>query len=123
MKIDRIEKIIKRMNTYYNMDGQVIGLEEYMELLRTQDAHVDKTTIGDFWISTVLLYLDINFHCNENPEKRPVIFETMIFNDIDDKFSDYQTRYCTKEEALNGHKLACDEVISYLVSKQEPHEP
>jgi hypothetical protein len=59
-----------------------------------------------FWfkkvcVSTVFLGLDHNF-LRTGP---PVLFETMIFGVP--FVSEWQRRYCTWDEAVDGHKAAC----------------
>jgi hypothetical protein len=53
---------------------------------------------GDVMVSTVFLGLDHRFG-----EGAPILYETMIFGG---KENGYQDRYCTREEALEGHKKA-----------------
>jgi len=74
---------------------------------------VDKTTINDeVWVSTTFLCIDHNFLCFAEPwegvkaeDKRPILFETMIFGGEYDK---YQVRYHTLVEAKKGHWEAVD---------------
>jgi hypothetical protein len=56
--------------------------------------------IGDVKISTVFLGLDHYFFGD-----KPVLWETNIFGGEHDG---YQERYSSKEDALKGHKKACD---------------
>lgn len=56
----------------------------------------------DHFLSTVFLSLDHN-HWREGP---PVLFESMWFGGDHDG---EQRRYCTKEEALQGHKEMLEE--------------
>lgn len=65
---------------------------------------VGQTTVGDLWISTVFLSINHNFH-KEGP---PIIFETMIRNQKEDEWLNYQERYCTYEQALAGHNEAVE---------------
>lgn len=73
----------------------------------------------EFTVSTVFLALNHNFSDHGNP----ILFETMIFFNTEinerifsknlaiiNKLEDYQERYCTWEEAEQGHKKA----ISFL---------
>jgi hypothetical protein len=66
----------------------------------TAEIHVGNDTIGGVQISTVFLGLDHSFG-----GKKPLIYETMIFGG---KHDQYQERYYTKEEALEGHKKAVE---------------
>lgn len=60
--------------------------------------------VGDVMISTVCLGLDHRF-VGTGP---PIIFETMIFDS--EELEDYQERYSTEEEALEGHNRAVEMV-------------
>jgi hypothetical protein len=61
---------------------------------------VQQNTIRPYFISTVFLGLDHGYLADADP----ILFETMIFSDdADDRFEGYQVRYCTYEEAQQGH--------------------
>jgi len=66
---------------------------------------VAKTMVGKTRISTVFLGLDHGW--GEGP---PVLFETMIFGGPEDG---YQERYCTWDEAKEGHRKAVKLVREY----------
>jgi hypothetical protein len=59
---------------------------------------VKQEHIGDIFISTVFLGLDHSWNSDI-----PVLWETMIFGGEHDQ---YQDRYTSHEDALEGHKLA-----------------
>ena len=59
--------------------------------------------IGGVFISTIFLMFDHRHFGSGDP----VLFETMIFNGEHDQ---YQDRYCTEKEALEGHQKAVDMV-------------
>ncbi len=69
------------------------------------DRIVEQTIIGDVKVSTVFLGVDHNYDNDGTP---PILFETMIFGGKNDM---YQERYCTWDEAVQGHKTACKLVI------------
>lgn len=52
-------------------------------------------------VSTVFLGIDHNY----GPEGPPILFETMIFGG---PHNNYQRRYCTWDEAEQGHAQACE---------------
>jgi hypothetical protein len=62
-----------------------------------------------FYVSTVFLGLDHNFSGNFSGKGKPLIFETMVFDDLfkaDSRSLDeemYQDRYSTWDEAMTGH--------------------
>jgi len=71
--------------------------------------------VGEYWVSTVFLGIDHSFSSPMKLGGPPVLFETMIFpvkedpdtlileTIMDEKYCD---RYCTMDEALEGHKIA-----------------
>jgi hypothetical protein len=66
---------------------------------------VKQEHIGDIFISTVFLGLDHSWNSDI-----PVLWETMIFGGEHDQ---YQERYTSHEDALEGHEKALE-----LVNKQ-----
>jgi hypothetical protein len=61
---------------------------------------VARSEFGEAVISTVFLGIDHSYNGGT-----PVLFETMIFGGEHDL---YQERYCTWDEAEEGHRLACE---------------
>ncbi len=78
-------------------DGEYPRLGEFKDPIK----HIGYTIIGDQKISTVFLHFDhgLNFGTDIEPSD-PVLFESMIF---EGPHADYQRRYCTYDEALEGH--------------------
>jgi len=114
---------------YYTLDENKkpvrCTLEEYAdwtkskgnEIEKAQELHrVAETTIVDYWVSTVFLAIDHSFR--GDTDHTPILFETMIFNQKTDSALDYQQRYATWKEALEGHKEAVEFVIQMLVRKE-----
>ena len=60
---------------------------------------VKQETIGNVWVSTVLLMIDHQY-C-DGP---PLIFETMVFDAESHEPLDTMARYATYDEALAGHE-------------------
>lgn len=88
----------------YRLEGKtpvvVEDLIEWAKHFENDNRLIAKTKIGNLNVSTVFLGIDHGFLFIE--DERPILFETMIFGGIDD----YQTRYCTYDEALIGHREA-----------------
>lgn len=63
------------------------------------------------FVSTVFLGLDHNYG-----EGKPLLWETMIFGGRRDQ---YQERYSSKKEALDGHKRALELVSSEIAPNSE----
>lgn len=93
---------------HYVLKGREIvpaTLMEWGAMLEDPDSKRVAETItakGDR-ISTVFLGIDHGLGGNE----KPVLFETMVFKNGSGS-EIYQERYCTYEEAEDGHKRACD---------------
>lgn len=66
---------------------------------------------GELLVSTVFLGLDHSLYA-----ERPVLFETMVFGPT--RYHLYQRRYCTWDEAVEGHaetlKMVQDEIAELL---------
>ena len=78
-------------------EGEYPKLGEFNETAK----HVGNTFIGEQRISTVFLHFDhgLNFG-GDTTIHEPVLFESMIF---EGPHNEYQRRYCTYDEALEGH--------------------
>ena len=76
------EMMIKREN---DLDVRQVGYDE----------------IDGVRISTIFLGMDHGW--SNTPDHKPILWETMIFNGEHD---DYQERYTSHEDAVEGHKRA-----------------
>jgi hypothetical protein len=84
--------------------GEIVVEPDLMTWAKAFETHDRKMAwyqIGEVVISTVFLALDHNF----GRGGRPVLFETMIFGGAHDQDC---WRYCTRDEALAGHKAAVE---------------
>jgi len=84
-------------------NGEIVPCEnlyEWGRWMQTADRHIGNDTLDmipdGIRVSTVFLGLDHSFH-DGGP---PVLFETMVFGG---EFDQEQERYCTLEEAKQGH--------------------
>lgn len=83
----------------YILEGKEIkevNLTTWARWFETANRHIGKDTINGVDISTVFLGIDHSFD-----GKTPVLFETMVFGG---KYDQEQERYCTYNEAENGHR-------------------
>lgn len=95
------------MDYIFNRQGVPIDIFEFGRLLQDEDYVVlGRTPAGGAVVSTVWLGMDVGLSAITGGE--PIIFETMIYSD--DGWEDYQARYHTEEEALEGHA----EVVEFL---------
>ena len=89
------------MSEWYILNGDKqpvpVDMMEWARLTKGKNRIVAKTNIGEARISTIFLGLDHGQY-GDGP---PVLFETMIFGGPEDG---YQERYCTWDEAVEGHK-------------------
>ena len=80
-----------------------VELDEELEYLMNYEINMRVAESGDrggIWVSTVFLGLDHSY----NPDGPPILFETMIFGG---PHNEYQERYSTWDEAIEGHERAC----------------
>lgn len=86
----------------YKLDGKIPipgTLDDWRKLIDTGAHILWQDPVGDLLVSTVFLGIDHNF----GPPGPPVLFETMIFGDDDEK---YQERTTTYELAREQHLAA-----------------
>jgi hypothetical protein len=64
---------------------------------------IAETFTEHFRVSTIFLGIDHSFRFGGKP-RPPVLYETMVFDTGDGSvLGDYQTRYCSRDDALAGH--------------------
>lgn len=110
--------------TYFDKQGQPITMRQWTELRWDRDGDNSATGISDYarvgytelaggvWVSTVWLGMDHGWGMG-----RPVLFETMIFCKHDNyPYDSAQMRYCTEEEAREGH----DRTVLDLIAGHRP---
>lgn len=106
-----IRNILERFNStprWFDKDGiPILDIGKVEQLLRDDTYKiVSQELIGDYLVSTVWLGLNHSYWKN-----LPIlIFETMIFyqKEAHDELTSFQVRYSTLQEAIEGHKKACD---------------
>lgn len=99
------------MITYYRLDKDKNAIPCSMEELTDSflEYHIVKQEdVGDKWISTVFLSIDYNW--NAEKDRKPLIFETMIRDTPTGSWNDYQARYSTYQEALDGHNAVVEKL-------------
>lgn len=103
------------MNMHYALiGGEIIEIEDVQEwafLFEHGDRVIKQEDVGKgYRVSTVFLGLDHSF--GEGP---PVLFETMVFSDEEDNpLNQEMRRYCTLEEAEEGHQAVVEMVRGHL---------
>ena len=96
------------MSVYYNRQGAPISVEQYSRLHGDEDYHrIGKQHFeGGIRVSTVWLGIDHGFGSGT-----PILFETMVFSGNDRyPYDQAQMRYCTEQEAIDGHRRTCDDI-------------
>lgn len=103
---------------FYRRDGSPIsGTRKDSALIwsqefETDDRHVGSTKIGNLWVSTVFVGLNMSID-----KDTPLIYETMVFNQdesrTDDDPSDFFCeRYQTEEQAIGGHERIVQQILT-----------
>jgi hypothetical protein len=93
------------INMYYilvnKMPSKIEDYNMWAKWNTPENKRVDITVISDeIHVSTVFLGIDHSFGGNI-----PILFETMIFGG---KYNEYQCRYTTWDEAVDGHRKAVE---------------
>jgi len=114
----------------YDKDGRRIDFKEWGRLSDDDDyRRIGLTEIGPYTVSTVWLGLDHSY-MGGGP---PIIFETMVFTtsawEADRSDPDHELlmeidarRYCTLQEAMDGHVEQCL-IVRATVNEEIPTEP
>lgn len=92
---------------------------EFEEFMRGNEHIIKQETIktnnSEYFVSTVFLGIDHGFSFLS--EKRPILFETMIFpENKKEDWEGYQRRCCTKAEALVQHEEALEFLKKYKIT-------
>ncbi len=69
--------------------------------MKIQIELLSRTGNAEFLFLLFFLGIDHGFRLFTNSSQRPILFESMVFGKGDEQ---YQERYCTYYEALNGHR-------------------
>jgi hypothetical protein len=113
-------KTVSRPGLYYRLDENKNPVEcDMMEAFSVYEENKTKNRMKrtefkkyDCFVSTV--FLPINHNYDFESEKRPIVFETMIFWESNEKLDGYERRYCTYKDALIGHRRAVRKVIKAI---------
>jgi hypothetical protein len=107
------------MNTYilfFNQETQKTEyrlaqtLEEGLNFFNSGDKKIALDYFGDVKVSTRFLCYDHSLGSLIIDDRKPILFETMIFGG---KYNEWCERYHTYDEALEGHKRLC-EMVDYI---------
>lgn len=106
------------MSMYYRWIPPDTIVEADAMDLESHPQHVGDDTINGIRVSTVFLHIDHN-HLRDGP---PILFETMLFNHeaYDWKDLGEMERYCTAQEAREGHARWCEVVRKETAPRPVP---
>jgi hypothetical protein len=65
------------------------------------DCHLGSDQIGNAFVSTIFLGLDMRWMLRQNNQHAPLLWETMVFGGPYDL---HQQRYVSRRDALEGHR-------------------
>lgn len=108
-------------STFFDKNGEEMTLEDFLFFADIDDyKRVASYTFRDgTWVSTVWLGINHQY----NPDKPPLIFETMVFNSgsdgsLGEELEEFTERYSTLEDARLGHAIVIEQIREQL----EKHE-
>ncbi len=120
MSDETLENFKSRMNSeyekrgaiYFDRQGREMQLMDWGSKFEDKEYQIVKQDrIVKYFVSTVWLGINHRF-MRQGP---PLIFETMVFvDDEKDPLNEYQEKYSTEEEALNGHEDVISIVKDYM---------
>lgn len=87
---------------------------EWGNFMELKTRIIERTTIQtnpEIMVSTVFLGTDHGWRIDEDPDYKPVLWETMVFGLGDDNLMD---RYTSLENARKGHEATCWQVKNIL---------
>lgn len=93
---------------YYKLVDKVVtpcSIGEWAEMFEGPDRILAKDTVNGLEVSTVFLGTGRSSWNGD-----PIVFETMIFGLTD---CEYQVRYCTWDQAVEGHLRALKYALDY----------
>ena len=95
------------MNKYYDREGRLIFLEEWLSLTASRSYCILRRTklSEDSYLSTVWIGIDHGALGGDYP---PFIFETMVLGGPNDGLT---ARYRTEKEAFDGHDVIFRELM------------
>ena len=120
----KLSKILSKTRVrYFDWDCRPIMHWEYAIKTEYFPKHVGEDVINGWIVSTVWMGLNHAFFSHHPP----LIFETMMFKENknisdNDELEYYQERYSYHEEAIQGHKTACELVKRLTDIKTDNHE-
>jgi len=84
--------------------------QEEFDKFFNSDRRIALDFFGDVEVSTIFLCFDHSLGGLIGEDRKPILFETMIFGGEHD---DWCERYHTYDEAMEGHKRLC-EMVDYI---------
>jgi hypothetical protein len=89
----------------YDRTGELIDYNKFKELICSEYSIIKRDMVGPFLVSTIWLGIDHNFGSVDG--KKPIIFETMVF-EPPSAHDLHMERYSNEEEAIEGHEKMCE---------------
>ena len=91
--------------TYYILNGkEIFKTDDIIEFSRAvedfESRIVAQEKVGELFVSTVFLGIDHGWN-RSNP---PILFETMVFDPLNNEIEGLTERYATWDEAYEGHQ-------------------
>ena len=88
---------------------------EYFKWLQANKRVAETTLETGEWVSTVFLGLDHSFY---GDGQDPILWETMVFANKDDRNEIYQRRYNNAADARRGHIMICERLVDPFRRKE-----
>jgi hypothetical protein len=101
------------MAEFYDLDGEAVSYEKWAEIFAGNDRFLVGDRIPERGVKVSTVWIGLAWALEIEDGERPLIFETMAFEDRDDAWDDLGCwRWASREEALNGHAKIVDDIRS-----------
>ena len=108
---------------FYDFYGKPMTMGQWTSMTEDQIQAVGSTYVRGqhktYWISTVLLGIDYSF----GESKKPIIFETMVFEKAPNGIREIMGRYTTIQQARRGHRKVVHGMRLMLSERRRKYGP
>lgn len=101
------------MKEFYDLEGNLVSYETWARIFAGEDRFLLGTQIPEKGLKVSTVWIGLAWMLEVEEGGRPLIFETMVFEDGDNDFDDLGSwRWTSRQEALTGHQKIVDELRS-----------
>lgn len=101
------------MDEFFDLEGRKISYETWAKIFSDDARFLAGTRIPEKGVRVSTVWIGIPWAMEAKEGCKPLIFETMVFEDEDGSWDDLKVyRWGSREEALEGHTQVVDNIRS-----------